>query len=270
MKYSKTIIFSISLISGITASVFVVKWPEINRISSSGTAELISTMTDTAKIELLSYVEKSNNLVAIIKETELNANNNSSRKDYFLEQAAINRKEISNSYTKMANILGQDLANILLKKSSMVPQAKEMILGLEESAYEARKANSFLPELHPQANGFIKFGLYDLINSMNFESKDKILNTSNRLNILVSAVNKSNLNQNNNDLRQSGSVYQEISLLYVEISSIMDDNMRFIRLNNPRIVTYAKDISISLKNSSIKAGERSANLPEFHPQKIRY
>jgi hypothetical protein len=268
MKYSKAIIFSISLISGITASVFVVKWPEINRISSSGTAELISTMTDTAKIELLSYVEKSNNLVAIIKEAELNANNNSSRKDYFLEQAAINRKEISNSYTKMANILGQDLANILLKKSSIVPQAKEMILGLEESAYEARKANSFLPELHPQANGFIKFGFYDLISSMNFESKDKILNTSNKLNILVSAANKSN--QNNNDLRQSGSVYQEISLLYLEISSIMDDNMRFIRLNNPRIVTYAKDISISLKNSSIKAGERSANLPEFHPQKIRY
>jgi hypothetical protein len=262
---SRSVFFSV-LFSGVLASIIIVKAPEAIRLFSVGASELVNSMTDNARSGLLERTDRLNKLIQIVKSVESNAANNPSQKTILLGQSSIKRAEISSLYIEMADIVEKDAINTNFENLQLEPLSKEMVAGLKKSAIVSSEIGSSLSDFNPK-NGFLSFGMSEMINSMESESKQKMLAGSAKLNDLIKIANKNKAN--NKDYK---SEHVKIAELYRELADIISNDLHNIQTRNPRIASVARSTVLSLNNKStdLKSHKVSVYLTEFHPEDIRY
>jgi hypothetical protein len=237
---------------------------------SSGTSNLVNTLSSSSKSNLIKDSKKLNELIGMVKENE----NNDQGKRYG-DQSKIHRQEIAKIYLRMAETVNSNLTDMAFNSHhKMIPDAKEMVFGLQESATVASRTGTNLSEFHPQSVGFLSLGNSEITNAMNIEAKKKILSKSKQLNDLVKI---DSINKEKNSLTKEYTLNpsiitgrQKISELYAELAGIMSDDLRTIQINNPRATPTVRIMIQGLQQLVIESRRIDFNLSEFHPENISY
>jgi hypothetical protein len=106
----------------------------------------------------------------------------------------------------------------------------------------------------------------ELMNSMSNKAKESLINRAQQMNNMIDLVNEAEANGNTESARQYRG---EIATLYSDMADTIENDLRNIQQNNPKMVASAKELISGLRTSAIEVTKPGANLSKFNPQSIR-
>jgi hypothetical protein len=238
-----------------------------NLFFTSGTAKILDYLPSYVKQDILAQSNKLNQLISTVQRAELSQSNPSAIKT--------NRQRIADIYMDMSDTVSTSMNVKHRYNLTMDSFAKELSLGLKESASQTL-AGQPLKEFHPQDMNFWRLGFSELTNAMSPEFKDKLLNQAKAANDLVEAIKRSEVNatsdlpnkKNHNESSQNNR--NKLSEICVEMTRILSDDLPSIQINNPRMVQKARTFINHLQETSIAVREAGSPLSELHPENTRY
>jgi hypothetical protein len=106
----------------------------------------------------------------------------------------------------------------------------------------------------------------ELMNSMSDKAKESLVNRAQQMNNMIDLVNEAEANGNTESAQQ---YRREIATLYSDMADTIENDLRNIQQNNPKMVANAKELISGLRASAIEVTKPGASLSKFNPQSIR-
>lgn len=105
----------------------------------------------------------------------------------------------------------------------------------------------------------------ELTNAMSDKAKASLVSSAKLMNRLVDLTNEAESSGNT----ANAQIYRNaISNLYSDMANTIENDLRNIQQNNPKMTAPAKDLISGLRTSSIEVTKPGANLSKFNPQSI--
>lgn len=105
----------------------------------------------------------------------------------------------------------------------------------------------------------------ELTNAMSDKAKASLVNDSKLMNRLVDLTNEAEANGDTTNAKIYRTV---ISDLYSDMANTIENDLRNIQQNNPKMVANAKELVSGLRTSAVEVTKPGANLSKFNPQSI--
>jgi hypothetical protein len=261
--------FRLAISTGLLVGFFIggLSYGKYNLFFTSGASEVLDYLPSYVKQDIVAQSNELNQLISTVQRAELSQSDPSGIK--------ANRQRIADIYMDMSYAVSTSMNVKHRYNFAMDSFAKELSLGLKESASQAL-AGRPLKEFHPQDMNFWRLGFSELTNAMSPEFKDKLLNQAKAANDLVEATKRSEVNaasdlpnkkNHNENFRNNRS---KLSGICVEMSRILSDDLPSIQINNPRMVQKTRSFIDNLQEISITVREVGSPLSELHPENTRY
>jgi hypothetical protein len=109
-------------------------------------------------------------------------------------------------------------------------------------------------------------GSGELTNAMSDKAKESLVSDAKLMNRLVDLTNEAEASGN----AANAQIYRNaISNLYSDMANTIENDLRNIQQNNPKMVAHARELISGLRTSAVEVTKPGANLSKFNPQSIR-